>query len=238
MRAAIIGYGKMGHVIEQILLSRGHEVVLKIDLNNGSDLCAAKLHNVDVAIEFTTPATAFDNVRRCLECGVAVVSGTTGWGDKLDEARKLCKERGGAFFYSSNYSVGVNIMFAVSRRLAELVNSVGGYSVSMTETHHVHKKDAPSGTAITLAEGIAAEMDGINGWTLAPESASDKIQITALREGEVAGIHTVRYESDADSITLTHDAKNRSGFALGAVLAAEFTAGKQGCFSMNDMLKL
>lgn len=238
MNVALIGYGKMGHVIESILVERGHKVTLTIDLCNPQDLCAAKLKEVDVAIEFTTPATAYDNVCKCLEAGVPVVSGTTAWNDRLESARELCRRVGGAFFYSSNYSVGVNIMFAVNRRLAELMGSVGGYSVSMTETHHIHKKDAPSGTAITLAEGIIESIPSIKGWTLAPDSAPDKIQITALREGEVAGIHTVRYESDSDTVTLTHNAKNRSGLALGAVLAAEFLVGKTGCFGMNDMLKL
>lgn len=241
MRVAIIGYGKMGHTIERILLERGHDVALIVDVDNASDLCAAKCADVDVAIEFSAPDAAFANVSKCLEMGLPVVCGTTAWGDRMAEAKAMCEAGGGAFFYSSNYSVGVNVMFALSRKLAKIMNTIGGYSVSMDETHHIHKKDAPSGTAITLAEGIIAENDAIDGWALVEGGdatiEAGKLPITSYREGEVPGIHTVRYESEADVITLTHDAKSRAGFALGAVLAAEFIVGKKGCFTMSDLFK-
>ncbi len=241
MRVAIIGYGKMGHIIESILKERGHDVALIIDIDNASDLCAEKVADIDVAIEFSAPDAAFANVQKCLEIGLPVVCGTTAWGDRMAEAKALCEANNGAFFYSSNYSVGVNVMFALNRQLAKIMNKIGGYKVSMEETHHIHKKDAPSGTAITLAEGIISELDTVDGWSLM-ESESDvcadgKMPIVSFREGEVPGIHTVRYESEADVITLTHDAKSRAGFALGAVLAAEFIVGKKGCFGMADLFK-
>jgi len=240
MRVAIIGYGKMGHIIESILKERGHDVALIIDIDNASDLCAEKCADIDVAIEFSAPDAAFANVRKCLEMGLPVVCGTTAWGERMAEAKELCEANNGAFFYSSNYSVGVNVMFALSRKLAKIMNTIGGYKVSMEETHHIHKKDAPSGTAITLAEGILSEIPTIKNWTLIEgegSAAEDSLPIVSFREGEVPGIHTVRYESEADVITLTHDAKSRAGFALGAVLAAEFIVGKKGCFTMSDLFK-
>lgn len=240
MRVAIIGYGKMGHIIESILKERGHDVALIIDIDNASDLCAEKCADIDVAIEFSAPNAAFANVRKCLEMGLPVVCGTTAWGERMAEAKELCEANNGAFFYSSNYSVGVNVMFALSRKLAKIMNTIGGYKVSMEETHHIHKKDAPSGTAITLAEGILSEIPTIKNWTLIEGEGSvaeDSLPIVSFREGEVPGIHTVRYESEADVITLTHDAKSRAGFALGAVLAAEFIVGKKGCFTMSDLFK-
>lgn len=240
MRVAIIGYGKMGHIIESILKERGHDVALIIDIDNASDLCAEKCADIDVAIEFSAPDAAFANVRKCLEMGLPVVCGTTAWGERMAEAKELCEANNGAFFYSSNYSVGVNVMFALSRQLAKIMNTIGGYKVSMEETHHIHKKDAPSGTAITLAEGILSEIPTIKNWTLIEGEGSvaeDSLPIVSFREGEVPGIHTVRYESEADVITLTHDAKSRAGFALGAVLAAEFIVGKKGCFTMSDLFK-
>ncbi len=230
----------MGHIIESILKERGHDVALIIDIDNASDLCAEKCADIDVAIEFSAPDAAFANVRKCLEMGLPVVCGTTAWGERMAEAKELCEANNGAFFYSSNYSVGVNVMFALSRKLAKIMNTIGGYKVSMEETHHIHKKDAPSGTAITLAEGILSEIPTIKNWTLIEgegSAAEDSLPIVSFREGEVPGIHTVRYESDADVITLTHDAKSRAGFALGAVLAAEFIVGKKGCFTMSDLFK-
>ena len=241
MKVAIIGYGKMGRTIERILLERGHDVALIVDVDNAADLCAETCAGLDVAIEFSAPDAAFGNVRKCLEMGLPVVCGTTAWGDRMAEAKELCEKNNGAFFYSSNYSVGVNVMFALSRKLAKIMNTIGGYSVSMEETHHIHKKDAPSGTAITLAEGIIAETDAMSGWTLVEGEGSEptegKLPIVSFREGEVPGIHTVRYESEADVITLIHDAKSRAGFALGAVLAAEYIVGKKGCFTMSDLFK-
>lgn len=236
MKIALIGYGKMGHEIEKILLDRGHSVPLIIDLNNAADLNAENLRGIDAAIEFTSPGTAFGNIAACLEAGVPVVCGTTGWLDRFDEAAELCRRKGGAFFYASNYSVGVNVFFEINRRLAELMNRLDEYDVTVEETHHTQKKDAPSGTAITIAEGILDNVERKQRWTCGTTTAADELEITAVRRGTVPGIHTVTYESEADTLTLSHHAKSRRGFALGAVLAAEFIAGKQGVFSMKDLL--
>ena len=236
MNIALIGYGKMGREIEKILLDRGHSVPLVVDLNNAAELNAENLRGIDAAIEFTTPQTAFGNLSVCLGAGVPVVCGTTGWLDRFDEAKALCREKGGAFFYASNYSVGVNVFFEVNRRLAELMGRLDEYDVTVEETHHTQKKDAPSGTAITLAEDIVRNVERKKRWTCGTTTVPDELEITAVRRGTVPGIHTVVYESEADTITLSHNAKSRRGFALGAVLAAEFIAGKQGVFSMKDLL--
>lgn len=237
MKAAIIGYGKMGREIERILRERGDEVALIVDADNRQDLDAAHLAGIDVALEFTTPATAYDNIRTCLECGVAVVSGTTGWTDRLGELQALCRERHGAFFYASNYCLGVNLMFRLNRQLAALMNRVGGYDVRIEEVHHTEKKDAPSGTAITLAEGIISEIGRKTGWVNEPSDDLSQIVVTSLREGAVPGTHTVTYESDDDRIELKHTIKNRRTLALGAVVAAEFLCGKKGVYTMDDLLK-
>ncbi len=239
MKIALIGYGKMGHEIERILVSRGHTVPLIIDMDNTDQLTAENLAACDVAIEFTTPATAFGNIMTCLEAGIPVVCGTTAWLDKLPQAEALCKEKGGAFFYASNYSIGVNIFFAVNRELARMMNRFPEYDVTLNEVHHVQKKDAPSGTAVTLAEDILAGIDRKTSWFLGTTTDADKLEVTAQRRAMVPGIHTVVWESDADVITIDHNAKNRSGFAAGAVLAAEFLAGKRGTgkvYGMKDLL--
>ncbi|MDR2680448.1 MAG: 4-hydroxy-tetrahydrodipicolinate reductase [Tannerella sp.] len=243
MKTALIGYGKMGRIIEQIALKRGHVIVSKIDIDNTDDFDSADFKSADVAIEFTTPATAFDNYRKCFAAGIPVVSGTTGWTARLGEIKKLCEEEGQTFFYASNFSIGVNIFFAVNRYLAKLMNGFPSYDVTMTEVHHIHKLDAPSGTGITLAEDIINELSRKEHWRLAngkeeQPSGTENLVIHAIREGETPGIHEVRYESEADSITIKHDAKSRAGFALGAVLAAEFTAGKKGFLTMNDLLEM
>lgn len=237
MKAAIIGYGKMGHEIEQVLLSRGHSVNLIIDQNNTADLRAECLKDIDVAIEFTTPSTAYDNIRTCIEAGTAIVSGTTGWTARLPELQELCRAKGGTMMYSSNYSLGVNIAFAVNRRLAELMNRFDNYDVSIEEVHHIHKKDAPSGTAITLADDIIARLDRKDGWVNEPTDDRSKIEITSVREGEVPGIHTVTYESDDDTLTLRHSLKSRRALATGAVIAAEFICGRTGVFTMDDLFR-
>lgn len=227
MKIALIGYGKMGHLLEEVARSRSHEVVCVIDVDNRADFDSDAFRSADVAIEFTMPAVAYDNVRVAFAQGVKVVSGTTGWYSQHEvELRELCTPAGGnTLFWSSNYSVGVALFRAVNRQLARLMNDYPGYSVRMEETHHIHKLDAPSGTAVTIADDIRAEL----------KRASD-VPITSIREGEVPGIHTVCYESEADVITLTHSAKNRTGFALGAVLAAEFTAKQNGgLFGIEDM---
>ena len=237
MKAAIIGYGKMGREIERILTERGHEAALIIDTDNAHELDAAHLAGIDVALEFTTPETAYRNIRTCIECGVAAVSGTTGWTDRLGELQELCRERGGALFYASNYCLGVNLMFRLNRRLARMMERFDAYDVRIEEIHHTQKKDAPSGTAITLAEGIISEIGRKTGWVNESSDDPSQIVVTSLREGAVPGTHTVTYESDDDRIELKHTIKNRRTLALGAVVAAEFLCGKKGVYTMDDLLK-
>ena len=238
MNVALIGYGKMGHEIERILVERGHQIVLIIDVNNTQDLNAEKLSEADVAIEFTTPGTAYGNVVTCLECGVPVVCGTTAWLDKLPQIEALCKAKNGTFFYASNYSVGVNIFFEINRRLAELMNAFPEYDVTVEEVHHTQKKDSPSGTAVTLAEDIVTRLDRKQQWVGETTTDPASLEVLGIRRSVVPGIHTVTYESSVDTITMTHSAKSRQGFALGAVLAAEFIRDKKGIFSMRDLLGL
>ena len=231
MKVAIIGYGKMGHEIEKVLIERGHEVALRIDVDNREELMTPeKMVGVDVAIEFTSPATAFGNITRCLEMGVPVLSGSTGWLERKAEVDALCKELGGAFFYSSNYSLGVNILFRLNRWLARVMAPMEQYGVKIEETHHIHKLDAPSGTAATLAEEMAVASEG--------RKVVAKEDIISYREGEVAGIHTITYDSEEDTLVVSHSAKSRRGLALGAVLAAEWLVGKKGVFSMDDFLNI
>ena len=236
MKIALIGYGKMGKTIEQIALNRGHQIVSIVDINNPEEFQSDNFKSADVAIEFTTPATAFDNYMKSFAAGVPVVSGTTGWLDRIGEIKEKCAKEGKTFFYASNFSIGVNIFFALNKYLAKIMNNFPVYNVSMTETHHIHKLDAPSGTAITLAEGILENVDRKERWTLETAEQPTDLPIHAIREGEVPGIHEVTYESDVDYISIKHDAKSRAGFALGAVVAAEFTAGKKGFLGMDDML--
>jgi len=240
MKIALVGYGKMGKAIEKIACERGHSVVSIIDVDNRDEFGSEAFATADVAIEFSVPEAAFDNYMRCFAAGVPVVAGTTGWLSRMDEVKAICANEGKTFFYASNYSIGVNIFFALNRYLAKLMNTFPAYDVSLYEAHHIHKLDAPSGTAITLAEGIIDEIDRKKAWKLAPtgDPAATDLLISARREGEVPGIHEIRYDSDVDRITIIHDAKSRAGFALGAVLAAEFTAGKKGFLGMNDMLHL
>ena len=237
MKIALIGYGKMGKTIEQIALNRGHQIVSIVDINNPEEFQSANFKSADVAIEFTTPATAFDNYMKSFAAGVPVVSGTTGWLDRIGEIKEKCEKEGKTFFYASNFSIGVNIFFALNKYLAKIMNNFPSYNISMTETHHIHKLDAPSGTAITLAEGIIENVDRKDRWTLETAEQPTDLPIHAIREGEVPGIHEVTYESDVDYISIKHDAKSRAGFALGAVVASEFTAGKKGFLGMDDMLK-
>lgn len=235
MKIALIGYGKMGKTIEQIARQRGHQIVSIIDINNTADFESEAFRSADVAIEFTTPATALGNYMRCFAANVPVVSGTTGWLEHLDEVKAKCEQEGKTFFYASNFSVGVNIFFALNRYLAKIMNGFPAYDVRMTEVHHIHKLDAPSGTAITLAEGILENVERKKRWTLETAEQPTDLPIHAIREGEVPGIHEIIYESEADTISIKHDAKSRAGFALGAVIAAEFTAGKKGFLGMNDL---
>ncbi len=236
MKIALIGYGKMGKEIERIALNRGHEIVCIIDLNNQQDFESEAFRSADVAIEFTNPMVAYSNYMKAFAAGVKVVSGSTGWMDEHgEEIRQLCSTGGKTLFWASNFSLGVVIFSAVNKHLAKIMNQFPAYDVTMSETHHIHKLDAPSGTAITLAEGVLEKLDRKSHWVKEDAQQADELPIHSIRKGEVFGIHTIRYDSEADSISITHDAKNRKGFALGAVLAAEYTAGKQGYLGMSDL---
>jgi 4-hydroxy-tetrahydrodipicolinate reductase len=237
MKIALIGYGKMGKEIEQIALSRGHSIVLTIDINNAEALTVDNLSQADVAIEFTSPGTAVNNYLQCFNAGIPVVSGTTGWLEQREAVKKACKERNGCFFYSSNFSLGVNIFFELNRHLARMMKGFPQYDVTMTEIHHLQKLDAPSGTAISLAKDIISEHGAKDKWTIEEPKSNKELKITPIREGTVPGIHIVKYNSEVDFIEITHSAYNRKGFALGAVMAAEFSAGRTGVFSMTDLLK-
>ncbi|UKM65027.1 4-hydroxy-tetrahydrodipicolinate reductase [Flavobacteriaceae bacterium GSB9] len=233
MKIALLGYGKMGKTIEQIALKRGHDVVLTIDKDDHDyDITKA-----DVAIDFSIPNVAFNNISNCLNNGVPVISGTTGWLDKYDDAVALCKEKNGAFIYASNYSLGVNIFFELNKTLAKMMSALKQYNISMEEIHHTQKLDAPSGTAISLAEDIIANHGSYKNWKL-DESDTNTISIVAKRIEDVPGTHTVTYQSEVDTITIEHEAHNRQGFALGAVIAAEWITGRSGVFTMNDVLGL
>ncbi|GHU63997.1 4-hydroxy-tetrahydrodipicolinate reductase [Bacteroidia bacterium] len=236
MKIALIGYGKMGREIEKIAVERGHEIVSVIDINNLKDFDSSQFLSAEVAIEFSQPQSALANYRKCFERNISVVAGTTGWLEHLEEVKETCKEQAKTFFYASNYSIGVNIFFAVNQYLAKIMNNFPSYDVRMEEIHHIHKLDSPSGTGITLAEGILENIDRKTQWKEALEGASNDLLIHSKREGEVPGIHEIIYESDADIISIKHDAKSRKGFALGAVLAVEFVKGKKGFLTMNDML--
>jgi 4-hydroxy-tetrahydrodipicolinate reductase len=238
MNLALIGYGKMGKEIEKIAVSRGHKITLIIDINNPGDLTIENLKKCDAAIEFTVPKSAVNNYNICFEAGIPVVSGTTGWLDKKDEVVKRCNELNGTFFYGSNFSVGVNLFFELNRKLAELMAGRNEYSVEMTEVHHTQKLDAPSGTAISLAEDIIDILPGKTNWVNDKEPASDELNIKSERRGEVPGIHTIKYDSEVDYIEITHSAKNRVGFALGAVLAAEYCLDHKGILTMKDLLNI
>jgi 4-hydroxy-tetrahydrodipicolinate reductase len=238
MNIALIGYGKMGKTIEQIALERGHKIVLKIDINNSADLNAANLAKADVAIEFTSPESAFANVMQCLQAGTPVVCGSTGWLEHYPEAEQLCTQKKGSLLVASNFSVGVNIFFEINKRLAELMRTHKEYEVSMEEIHHTQKKDAPSGTAITLAEQILEKTDSKKVWVNRQSQSAGELSIISKRIDPAPGTHTVKYHSSIDDIEIIHTAHNRQGFALGAVLAAEYIHDKQGCFTMKDVLDL
>ncbi len=233
MKIALLGYGKMGKSIEQIALQRGHTIVAKIDNNQ----TAFEVAQADVAIEFSTPESAFANISRCFANQVPVVAGTTGWLADYPKAVALCEEHQSAFLYASNFSIGVNVFFALNKTLAKLMAPLKNYEVSIQEIHHIEKLDAPSGTAITLAEDIIAETSK-TGWHLGTEAGANEIPIEALRIDSIPGNHTITYESEVDTIKIKHSAHSRQGFALGAVLAAEWLVGKRGVFTMNDVLNI
>ena len=238
MKIALIGYGKMGKAIESIALSKGHEIVLKIDIQNNQDFTEAALQKADVAIEFTGPHSAFENVKKCIAWGVPVVSGSTGWLDQWAEIKDLCAEKNGTLIYSSNYSIGVNLFFELNKQLAQLMESYDSYDVSMTEVHHTEKKDAPSGTAISLAEQILTNLGRKNKWVNAASANSNELVIQSERIDPAPGTHIVKYSSEVDDIEIIHTAHTRIGFASGAVLAAEFAFEKKGIFTMKDVLGL
>lgn len=233
MNIALLGYGRMGQTIEQIAIKRGHQIVLKVDKGD-TDYDITK---ADVAIDFSIPNVAFNNISMCLNNNVPVISGTTGWLDNYDNAVSLCKEKNGAFIYASNFSLGVNIFFELNKTLAKMMNNLSQYNISMEEIHHTKKLDAPSGTAISLANDIISEHSGYENWQL--DKTNEKtIPIVAKRIEDVPGTHTVTYESEVDTIEIKHTAHNRQGFALGAVIAAEWIVGKKGIFTMNDVLNI
>lgn len=238
MKIALIGYGRMGKEIEKIAISRGHEINFKIDINNQEDLTVENLQKADVAIEFTIPNTAVQNYNICFEAGIPVVSGTTGWLDQKDEVYTACKKADGTFFYGSNFSVGVNLFFELNKKLAELMAPRNEYDVEMTEVHHTKKLDAPSGTAISLAEDALEILPEKDTWVNDQTPAENEMNIKSEREGLVPGIHTLKYESGIDFIEITHSAKSREGFAFGAVLAAEYCLDNKGILTMKDLLKL
>lgn len=232
MKIALLGYGRMGKEIEKIALSRGHEIVIRKDVDDVIDINLA-----DVAIDFSVPSSAFNNITNCINNKVPVISGTTGWLDKYEETVALCKEKNSAFIYASNYSLGVNIFFELNKQLAKMMRSLEDYNISMEEIHHTKKLDAPSGTAITLAEGVI-ENSSKNNWELGGEASEGNIPIVAKRIPDVPGTHTVWYDSEVDAIEIKHTAHSRKGFALGAVVAAEWIVGKKGVFSMKDVLNI
>ena len=244
MNIALIGYGKMGKMIETIAVERGHSIVLKIDIDNQEDFSSEKLAKAEVAIEFSKPETAFDNVCRCLKFQIPVVSGSTGWFHRLEEAKRLCLELNGSMLCASNFSLGMNIFFEINRQLARMMNCFPDYSVEIEETHHTKKLDAPSGTAITLAENIIEEIPRIQKWELqtdhdpSVQQPNPSLPIRAIRTGNVPGTHQIKYFSEIDDIEIIHTAHNRKGFALGAVLAAEYICYKKGIFSIKDFLFL
>ena len=250
MKIALIGYGKMGKMIEQIAIARGHEIVSVIDIDNQEDFESEAFASADVAIEFTSPTAAYGNYLKAFAKGVKVVSGSTGWmAEHGDDVKRMCSEEGKTLFWASNFSIGVAIFSAVNRYLAHIMDGFPQYDVEMEETHHIHKLDAPSGTAITLAEELVANIGRKDKWVkgtlTAPdgsvsgqsEHASDEVAVNSIRRGEVPGIHSITYNSEADSITITHDAHSRKGFALGAVLAAEYTAEHSGLLTTSDLFK-
>ena len=238
MRIALLGYGKMGQTIEKIALERGHTISHAINIDNQDELALLTSASADVAIEFSEPGSAYKNITHCLQNGVPIVVGTTGWLDQLPQVEELCKKQNGTFFYASNFSIGVNIFFRLNELLAGIMNDFPEYGVEMEEIHHIHKKDAPSGTAITLAEGIISRLNNKNSWALDENSNKQSLPIYSKREGEVPGTHTVIYKSGIDEIEIKHTAHSRLGFALGAVKVAEWLPGRKGVLSMQDFLNL
>jgi len=236
MKIAIIGYGKMGKTIERLAVGRGHEIVLKIDDTNLGAMTTSNLQLADVAIEFTRPQSAADNLKRCMKAGVPVICGTTAWLDRLDEVKTACETEKGALFYSSNFSIGVNIFFAMNRYLANMMKDYEAYNPIMEEIHHTQKLDAPSGTGVTLAEDLMKIINRKTHWVNNETAVPEELQLTSKRIEKVPGTHLIEYVSEIDTIEIKHTAHSREGFALGAISAAEWIIGKKGVFGMSDML--
>ncbi|MCM1291619.1 MAG: 4-hydroxy-tetrahydrodipicolinate reductase [Prevotella sp.] len=239
MKIALIGYGRMGRMIEEAAKERGHEIVCRIDADNLEDFASDEFRSADVAIEFSVPSCAVDNILKAFAAGVPVVCGTTGWLDSLPEIQRMCDNGDGTLFYASNYSIGVNIFMSLNRKLAAIMNRFPQYSPTLNEVHHIHKLDHPSGTALTLARETIDEVGRLNEWIEIEQGVSTEeyqLGISHERRGEVPGIHTITWESDVDSISMTHSAKSRKGFAIGAVMAAEWLKGHRGFFTMREML--
>lgn len=236
MKIALIGYGKMGKTIERIALNRGHEIVCTIDVDNQQDFDSDAFRSADIAIEFTTPATAVDNYLKAFRQGVPVVSGSTGWVSRMPEIKAICDRGEATFFWTSNFSLGVNLFFALNKYLSALMDNFPEYTPSMKEIHHIHKLDHPSGTAITLAEGIIDKTERIDTWTEDNDNKPDELLISHEREGEVPGTHIISWDSSVDTITIEHKAKSREGFALGAVVAAEWVKNRKGFLSMDELM--
>lgn len=238
MQIAIIGYGKMGHMIEEVALQRGHEVVVKINIENTEDFTKENISKADVAIEFTGPSTAYDNIKKCIDFGVPVVSGSTGWNSRLDEVKDYIKGKKGSFLHTSNFSIGVNIFFEVNKLLAKLMASHPEYDIALKEIHHIAKLDAPSGTAVTLAQQVLATVPRKVNWVNNRSEKPEELSIISERIDPAPGTHFVKYTSEIDDIEIIHTAHNRKGFALGAVQAAEYISDKKGIFSMQEVLGL
>jgi 4-hydroxy-tetrahydrodipicolinate reductase len=236
MNIALIGYGRMGHEIESVALKRGHVVRLIIDMDNRDDLCEAKLSDIDSVIEFSSPDAAFENISKCLELSLPVVSGTTGWLKDYEKAVEICKMKNTSFIHSSNFSIGVNILFRLNEELARHMATYNDYGVSIEEIHHTKKLDAPSGTAISLAQGIIGKHPQYERWCFENEKKENCVPIQSVREGDVPGTHTVTWDSEIDKISIRHEAKNRKGLALGAVVAAEYIHTRKGIFTMSDVM--
>jgi 4-hydroxy-tetrahydrodipicolinate reductase len=236
MNIALIGYGRMGHEIEKIAIKRGHSIKLIVDQYNENDLTKANLNGIDVAIEFTSPESAFSNICKCLNERIPVVSGTTGWLENYQAAAEVCNKNMTAFIHSTNFSIGVNLLFMLSAELAKQMDSYREYDASIEEIHHTKKLDSPSGTAITLAEGILERHSKYDNWCFEKDKTNLCLPIRSLREGEVPGTHTVTWDSEIDTISIKHEAKNRKGLALGAVVAAEYIYSRKGVFTMNDVM--
>jgi len=236
MNIGIIGYGKMGREIEKSALKKGHSIEFIIDENNSEDLNNNNLKKIDVAIEFTTPVVAFENIRKCLEAKTPVVSGTTGWLAKYNEAVELCRKINGSFLYASNFSIGVNVLYHLNAMLAKIMNSIEQYDVEINEIHHTTKLDSPSGTAITLADSIIKNIERKKEWKNEQTANKQTLSILSERKDSVPGTHIIKYSSDTDLIELKHEAKNRAGFAFGAIIAAEFIKNKKGVYKMEDVL--